>query len=69
MTPHRITDAERAALARVPTESLIALAAPPRRLPRNLFAAPALLNITLQRMVLTRLKAGEFCLLTREPQP
>ena len=54
---HRITDAERIALARVPTEALIAL------------AAPALLNITLQRLVLTRLKAGELCLLTREVQP
>ena len=69
MTPHRITDAERAALARVPTEALIALAAPDRRIPRNLFQAPALLNITLQRLVLTRLKAGELCLLTREVQP
>ena len=62
---HRITDAERIALARVPTESLIALAAPARRLPRELFAAPALLNVTLQRLVLARLKARELCLITR----
>lgn len=65
---HRITDAERIALARVPTESLIAMAAPDRRIPRNLFQAPALLNITLQRLVLTRLKAGELCLLTGRQQ-
>lgn len=61
---HRVTDAERIALARVPTESLISLAAPARRLPRDLLGCPALLNITLQRLVLTRLKAGELCLIT-----
>lgn len=63
---HRITDAERAALARVPAHALFALAAPKKRLPRSLFAEPQLLVLTLQRLVLQRLKAGELCLLTRE---
>lgn len=64
---HRITNAERAALARVPAPALFALAAPAKRLPRSLFADPTLLIITLQRLVLARLKAGEFCLLTEAP--
>ena len=61
---HRITDLERAALARVPAYALFALAAPAKRLPRGLFAEPRLLELTLQRMTLARLKAGEFCLIT-----
>lgn len=66
---HPITDAERATLARLPNSALFALAAPQQRLPRQLFRDPTLLLITLQRLILARLKAGEFCLLTRETQP
>jgi hypothetical protein len=62
---HRITDAERAVLARVPATALFALASPQKRLPRSLFAEPQLLTLTLQRLALARMKAGEFCLLTR----
>jgi hypothetical protein len=62
---HRITDTERAALARVPPSALFALAAPTKRIPRSLFAEPQLLTLTLQRLALARMKAGEFCLLTR----
>lgn len=61
---HRITDTERAALARVPPSALFALAAPKKRLPRGLFSEPQVLIFTLQRMALSRMKAGEFCLLT-----
>jgi len=44
--------------------ALFALAAPKKRLPRGLFSEPQVLIFTLQRMALSRMKAGEFCLLT-----
>lgn len=65
MTYHRITDTERAALARVPVAELLAIAAPDRRTTHAIVACPGLMAITLQRLALCRLKAGELCLIPR----
>lgn len=65
MTHHRITDTERATLARVPVAKLLAIAAPDRRTTHAIVACPGLMAITLQRLALCRLKAGELCLIPR----
>lgn len=63
--PHRITDHERFALSqRIPLHHLLPLAGLDRLTPM-LIERPVLLDIELKRRALTRLKAGEFCLLTR----
>ncbi len=62
---HRVTDHERAALSqRIPLHHLLPLAGMDRLTPM-LIERPALLDLELKRRVLTRLKAGEFCLVTR----
>jgi len=59
---HRITDQERIALSqRIPLHHLLPLAGMDRLTPM-LIERPALLDLELKRRALTRLKAGEFCL-------
>ena len=60
---HRITDSERAALARVPVAELLPLAAPDRRTTLAVVREPRLAAVTLQRLALCRLKAGQLCLI------
>lgn len=68
-TTHRITAPERDALSkRIPLHHLLPLAGMDRLTPL-LIERPALLDIELKRRALTRLKAGEFCLVTDPTVP
>ena len=60
---HRITDTEGAALARVPVAELLPLAAPDKRTTLAVLRDPRLATVTLQRLALVRLKAGQLCLI------
>lgn len=64
---HRITDTERTTLAHMAVAELLPIAAPDRRTTRAIVAQPGLMAITLQRLALVRLKAGELCLIGARP--
>ena len=69
MTTHRITEPERDVLSqRIPLHHLLPMAGMDRLTPM-LIERPALLESELKRRALTRLKAGEFCLVTSPPAP
>jgi hypothetical protein len=66
---HRITEPERDVLSKaIPLHHLLPMAGMDRLTPM-LIERPALLDIELKRRALTRLKAGEFCLLTPPTVP
>ena len=66
MTTHRLTDAERDVLGeRIPLQHLLPLAGQDR-LTLDQVTHAATLELDLKRRAIARVKAGEFCVVTRQ---